>query len=88
MLVAARNENPLVVGVSADGEAVMASDVTPLLDFTHEFTFLEDGDLVVLREGEFQLMDLDGEPVERPVHVVDWNLEDAQKGGFEHFMLK
>ncbi len=88
MLVAARYENPLVVGVSADGEGVMASDVTPLLDFTHEFTFLEDGDLVVLREGEFQLMDLDGEPVERPVHVVDWNLEDAQKGGFEHFMLK
>jgi glucosamine--fructose-6-phosphate aminotransferase (isomerizing) len=88
VLVAARHENPLVVGVSADGEGVMASDVTPLLDFTHEFTFLEDGDLVVLREGEFQLMDLDGEPVERPVHVVDWNLEDAQKGGFEHFMLK
>ncbi len=88
VLVAARYENPLVVGVSADGEGVMASDVTPLLDFTHEFTFLEDGDLVVLREGEFQLMDLDGEPVERPVHVVDWNLEDAQKGGFEHFMLK
>ncbi len=88
VLVAARHENPLVVGVSADGEAVMASDVTPLLDFTHEFTFLEDGDLVVLRQGEFQLMDLDGQPVERPVHVVDWNLEDAQKGGFEHFMLK
>ncbi len=88
VLVAARYENPLVVGVSADGEGVMASDVTPLLDFTHEFTFLEDGDLVVLREGEFELMDLDGEPVERPVHIVDWNLEDAQKGGFEHFMLK
>jgi glucosamine--fructose-6-phosphate aminotransferase (isomerizing) len=88
VLVAARYENPLVVGVSADGEAVMASDVTPLLDFTHEFTFLEDGDIVVLRQGEFQLMDLEGQPIERPVHVVDWNLEDAQKGGFEHFMLK
>ena len=88
VLVAARYENPLVVGVSADGEAVMASDVTPLLDFTHEFTFLEDGDLAVLRQGGFQLMDLEGQPVERPVQVVDWNLEDAQKGGFEHFMLK
>jgi len=88
VLVAARHENPLVVGVSAEGEAVMASDVTPLLGFTHEFTYLEDGDLVVLREGGFQLMDLEGHPIERPVHVVDWNLEDAQKGGFEHFMLK
>ena len=46
-LVAARHENPLVVGVSATGEVVLASDVTPLLEFTKDFTFLEDGDVVV-----------------------------------------
>ncbi len=88
ILVAARHENPLVVGVSASGEGVMASDVTPLLPFTNEFTFLEDGDVVVLGRGEFHITDLDGNAVERPVHTVDWTIEDAQKGGFEHFMLK
>ena len=88
ILVAARYENPLVVGVSASGEGVMASDVTPLLPFTNEFTFLEDGDVVVLGRGEFQITDLDGNVMERPTHIVDWNIEDAQKGGFEHFMLK
>jgi glucosamine--fructose-6-phosphate aminotransferase (isomerizing) len=88
MLVAARHENPLVVGVSPQGEGVLASDVTPLLEFTNEFTFLEDGDLVVLREGSFELTDLEGNPVERQVHTVKWSVEDAQKSGFEHFMLK
>ncbi len=88
LLVAARNENPLVVGVSPSGETVLASDVTPLLEFTNDFTFLEDGDMVVLRDGGFEISDLDGNVVERPVHRIEWNLEDAQKGGFEHFMLK
>jgi glucosamine--fructose-6-phosphate aminotransferase (isomerizing) len=87
-LVAARNENPLAVGVSASGETVLASDVTPLLEFTNDFTYLEDGDVVVLREGSFELSDLEGNTVERPVHHVDWSVEVAQKGGFEHFMLK
>jgi glucosamine--fructose-6-phosphate aminotransferase (isomerizing) len=87
-LVAAIHENPLVVGVSATGEVVLASDVTPLLEFTKDFTFLEDGDLVVLEEGAFSISDLEGNPVDRPVHHIDWDLEDAQKGGFEHFMLK
>ena len=88
LIVAARHENPLVVGVSATGEAVLASDVTPLLGFTNEFTFLEDGDVVVLSNGAFTITDLDGVPVERPVQTVDWSVGDAQKGGFEHFMLK
>jgi glucosamine--fructose-6-phosphate aminotransferase (isomerizing) len=87
-LVAARYENPLVVGVSASGEMLLASDVTPLLEFTNDFTYLGDGDVVVLRNGGFELTDLEGNPVTRPVHRVDWSLEDAQKGGFEHFMLK
>jgi len=88
MLVAARNENPLVVGVSPAGETLLASDVTPLLAFTNEFQFLEDGDLVVLRDGHVTITDPEGAAVDRPVTTVDWNVEDAQRGGFEHFMLK
>jgi len=87
-LVAARFENPLVVGVSAEGEALLASDVTPLLPYTNDFTFLEDGDVVELKGGAFRITDLAGRRVERPTHHVDWSVEDAQKGGFEHFMLK
>jgi glucosamine--fructose-6-phosphate aminotransferase (isomerizing) len=87
-LVAARFENPLVVGVSTEGEGLLASDVTPLLPYTDDFTFLEDGDVVELKGGGFKITDLAGRKVERPTHHVDWSVEDAQKGGFEHFMLK
>ena len=88
ILVAARMENPLVVGISAAGETLLASDVTPLLGFTNEFTFVEDGDVVVLGDGTIEITDLDGAPVERPSQTVDWSVDDAQRGGFEHFMLK
>ena len=88
ILVAARKENPLVVGVSPAGETLMASDVTPLLEFTNEFIFVEDGDVVVLGNGTIKITDLEGTPIERPSQKVDWNVEDAQRGGFEHFMLK
>jgi glucosamine--fructose-6-phosphate aminotransferase (isomerizing) len=88
LLVAARHENPLVVGISPAGETLMASDVTPLLEFTNEFTFIEDGDVVVLGDGTIEITDLDGNPVKRSSQTVDWSVDDAQRGGFEHFMLK
>ena len=88
ILVAARKENPLVVGVSPAGETLLASDVTPLLEFTNEFIFVEDGDVVVLGDGTIEITDLEGTPIERPSQTVDWNVEDAQRGGFEHFMFK
>ena len=88
ILVAARKENPLVVGISPAGETLLASDVTPLLEFTNEFIFVEDGDVVVLGDGTIEITDLEGTPIERPSQTVEWNLEDAQRGGFEHFMLK
>jgi glucosamine--fructose-6-phosphate aminotransferase (isomerizing) len=88
ILVAARKENPLVVGISPAGETLLASDVTPLLGFTNEFTFIEDGEVVVLGDGTVEITDLEGAPVERPTQTVDWNVDDAQRGGFEHFMLK
>jgi glucosamine--fructose-6-phosphate aminotransferase (isomerizing) len=88
IMVAARRENPLVVGISPAGETLLASDVTPLLGFTNEFTFVEDGDVVVLGEGTIEITDLEGRPVERSTQTVDWSVEDAQRGGFEHFMLK
>jgi glucosamine--fructose-6-phosphate aminotransferase (isomerizing) len=86
-LVGARMNVPLVVGI-ADGESFLASDVAAILAHTDRVVFLEEGDVADLRRGGVAITDLDGTRVERPVTVVDWSPEAAEKGGFEHFMLK
>jgi glucosamine--fructose-6-phosphate aminotransferase (isomerizing) len=86
-LVVARKENPLVIGMGV-GENFIASDVTPLLDYTSKVVYLMDGDIARVTSDGLEIFDSDGSAVERPVNRVDWTVEDAQKGGFEHFMLK
>ena len=87
VLIAAKNESPLVLGVG-DGEWYVASDVPALIGRTNRFIFLEDGDMAVMRDGELALTDVAGNPVERKVHVVNWSGAMAEKGGYKHFMLK
>jgi glucosamine--fructose-6-phosphate aminotransferase (isomerizing) len=86
-LVGARMNVPLVVGL-ADDESFLASDVAAILAHTDRVVFLEEGDVADLRPGGASITDIDGRPVERPVTVIDWTLEAAEKGGYEHFMLK
>jgi glucosamine--fructose-6-phosphate aminotransferase (isomerizing) len=85
-IIAARNASPLVLGIG-DDELLAASDVTPLLDHTREVIFLEDGDTAIIAPGEITIYNGSG-PVERPVSMVEWDVESAKKGGFEHFMIK
>ncbi|KPN29166.1 glutamine--fructose-6-phosphate aminotransferase [isomerizing] [Halolamina pelagica] len=84
---AARDGSPLVVGVGED-RRFLASDVPSFLEHTDRVAFLEDGDVVRLAADHHEVTDLDGNPVDRPVQTVDWQPEDAQRGGFDHYMLK
>jgi len=85
-LIAARKESPLIIGIG-DGENLIASDVPAVLDYTSRVVYLEDDDIaVVTREGV--QVKRNGEAVDRKPQQVTWSVEDAQKGGYEHFMLK
>ncbi len=86
-LVGARKDVPLVVGLG-DGETFLASDVAAILAHTDRIIFLEDGDVADLRPAGVAIRDRDGAPQDRTVTVIDWSPEAAEKGGYDHFMLK
>jgi glutamine---fructose-6-phosphate transaminase (isomerizing) len=87
MLVAARKESPLILGLG-DGEYFLASDIPAILPYTRRVIFLEDHDLVVLRDGEFLLLNQEGQRIERPEHTITWSPAMAEKAGYKHFMQK
>jgi glucosamine--fructose-6-phosphate aminotransferase (isomerizing) len=86
-VVAFRQGPPLVLGIG-DGENIVASDVTALLHRTRQVVFLEQGDIVEVRRDAFRVLSGAGDPVERPVEVLDWDAGRVEKGGYRHFMLK
>jgi glucosamine--fructose-6-phosphate aminotransferase (isomerizing) len=87
MLVAARKDSPLVIGLGEDGTYI-ASDIPALLAYTRDVILLEDHDVAVVRKEGVTLSRLDGAPVERPVMRVTWDAQSAAKGGYAHFMRK
>ena len=86
-IFATRRGSPLILGVD-DGTRFLASDVPAFLDFTDTVIYLEDGDVVVVEPDAHSITDLHGNPVYRDVSTVDWVAEDAEKGGYDHYMLK
>ncbi|MBB6062616.1 glucosamine--fructose-6-phosphate aminotransferase (isomerizing) [Thermosipho japonicus] len=86
-LVAARKGSPLVLG-RAENKVILASDVTPIIKYTKDVVFLEDGDIALLKNGEYKITDVNGNIVLRKVYHVDWDEASAEKGGYKHFMLK
>ncbi len=87
VIVAAKKECPLVVGIG-DGEAVVSSDVTAILDITRRAVFLEDGEIAIITSNGLEVTDLDGNVVEKEERLIDWSPVMAEKGGYRHFMLK
>jgi glutamine---fructose-6-phosphate transaminase (isomerizing) len=86
-LVGARHNVPLVVGLNGE-ESFIASDVSAILAHTNRVVFLDEGDIADVRPTGVVVTGLDGSPRERPVTIIDWTPEAAEKGGYEHFMLK
>lgn len=87
LLVGARRECPLIVGVG-DGENFLASAVPAFLSETRQVQYVEDGEIVSITAEGTAFTDAAGNPVEREVTTVDWDEETAEKGGYETFMLK
>jgi len=86
-VIGARNESPLVVGIGPD-ENFLASDVPALLRYTDRVAYVMDREMVVITPKGVTIKDLEGHVVKREPQRITWSLEDAEKGGFEHFMLK
>lgn len=88
-LIAARNQSPLVLGVSDTMGTFMASDIPALLPYTDQVVFLDDMEMAVLTENSFAVTSLvTGEAVDKIVQYIEWNASMAEKAGYKHFMLK
>lgn len=86
-LYAVRKDSPLIVG-HTDGGSIIASDVPAVLKYTRDVYFIENEEIVRLTEQNMEFFTVDEEPLKKePVHI-DWDANAAEKGGYEHFMLK
>ncbi|HIZ94907.1 MULTISPECIES: glutamine--fructose-6-phosphate transaminase (isomerizing) [unclassified Flavonifractor] len=86
-LIAARKDSPLILGFG-DGAHYLASDVTALIKYTREVCFLDDGEIAELTADHLWVYDSYLRPVEKERRHVDWEISAAEKGGYEHFMIK
>ena len=86
-LIGARLGSPLIVGVGK-GENFLASDVPAVLGFTKEVIFLDENEVVVLDKDNYKISDLDGKTVFKKTALINWSIDQAEKSGFDHFMLK
>lgn len=86
-IVAVRKDSPLVVGVGKD-ENIIASDIPALLEYTRDVYFLNNGEIAVVKRGGVKLYDEVLSPIKRDVFTVEWDVSQAEKAGYPHFMLK
>ena len=86
-LICAKQDNPLVVGLG-EGENFIASDIPAIISRTRRTYILNDGEVAIVKRDAVMITDHDGNAVNKKIFHVNWNAEAAEKGGYEHFMLK
>lgn len=86
-LYAVRKDSPLIVGHTKGG-SIIASDVPAVLKYTRDVVFIENEEIVRMTEGQMEFFNVDEEPIEKETVHIDWDVNAAEKGGYEHFMLK
>ena len=88
ILITARKSSPLAIGIG-EGEYFIASDASPIVEFTNKVVYLNDDEMAVIRRGEpLEVYNLDSRPADIAVRELDMSVSQLEKGGFEHFMLK
>lgn len=86
-IMAAKNQSPLVLGIAKEG-VFLASDVPAFLEHTNKAVFLEDGDVAQIENSSYKIIDTNLKEQKRKINEVNWDFATAQKGGYDHFMLK
>jgi glucosamine--fructose-6-phosphate aminotransferase (isomerizing) len=88
-LIAARKGSPLVIGVAKNGqEFLLASDATPIIEYTNQVVYLNDFEIAVIKKGSLSIKNTEDMPMTPYIQQLDIELESIEKNGFEHFMLK
>lgn len=86
-IYAARKDSPLIIGTSEDGNFI-ASDVPAILQYTRNVYYMQNEEIACLSMEHIRFYNIDGEPLEKETTTIDWDVDAAEKGGYEHFMLK
>ncbi|MFA6475090.1 MAG: glutamine--fructose-6-phosphate transaminase (isomerizing) [Patescibacteria group bacterium] len=87
-IMAARLGSPMILGIIGEGEYMVASDVAAIMKHTREVIYLNDGEVCVLTDTGYTMKDLKAQTIDAKIQRVDWDINQAQKQGYKHFMLK
>ncbi|MCK4666511.1 glutamine--fructose-6-phosphate transaminase (isomerizing) [Candidatus Dependentiae bacterium] len=86
-IICARNSSPIVIGVGED-ENFIASDTPAILGHTKRMVYLDDDEIAIIKKDSFRIINMKNVPITKEVQEIEWSIEQAEKGGYPHFMLK